>query len=111
MNRRNGSRDFGSNDDNYFRYGGYNEYVKTESNQRRGNVTVATQSVTVEMYKTDLQQKYNQISAQIEHLNPSDYSQEAWSSMQNVLNASRQILNENDNTPINDRKTKQRLTI
>ena len=24
--------------------------------------------------------------------------------MQNVLNASRQILNENDNTPINDRK-------
>ena len=68
------------------------------------NVTVATQSVTVEMYKTDLQQKYNQISAQIEHLNPSDYSQEAWSSMQNVLNASRQILNENDNTPINDRK-------
>ena len=55
--------------------------------------------------------KYNQISAQIEHLNPSDYSQEAWSSMQNVLNASRQILNENDNTPINDRKTKQRLTI
>ncbi|MCH4387573.1 DUF1542 domain-containing protein [Staphylococcus haemolyticus] len=105
MNRRNGSRDFGSNaDDNYFRYGGYNEYVKTESNQRRGNVTVATQSVTVEMYKTDLQQKYNQISAQIEHLNPSDYSQEAWSSMQNVLNASRQILNENDNTPINDRK-------
>ena len=40
---------FGSNaDDNYFRYGGYNEYVKTESNQRRGNVTVATQSVTVE---------------------------------------------------------------
>ena len=57
MNRRNGSRDFGSNaDDNYFRYGGYNEYVKTESNQRRGNVTVATQSVTVEMYKTDLQQ-------------------------------------------------------
>ena len=52
----------------------YNEYVKTESNQRR-NVTVATQSVTVEMYKTDLQQKYNQISAQIEHLNPSDYSQ------------------------------------
>ena len=75
------------------------------------NVTVATQSVTVEMYKTDLQQKYNQISAQIEHLNPSDYSQEAWSSMQNVLNASRQILNENDNTPINDRKTKQRLTI
>lgn len=36
MNRRNGSRDFGSNaDDNYFRYGGYNEYVKTESNQRR----------------------------------------------------------------------------
>ena len=112
MNRRNGSRDFGSNaDDNYFRYDGYNEYVKTESNQRRGNVTVATQSVTVEMYKTDLQQKYNQISAQIEHLNPSDYSQEAWSSMQNVLNASRQILNENDNTPINDRKTKQRLTI
>lgn len=79
--------------------------------KRRGNVTVATQSVTVEMYKTDLQQKYNQISAQIEHLNPSDYSQEAWSSMQNVLNASRQILNENDNTPINDRKTKQRLTI
>lgn len=59
--------------------------------KRRGNVTVATQSVTVEMYKTDLQQKYNQISAQIEHLNPSDYSQEAWSSMQNVLNASRQI--------------------
>ena len=51
-----------------------------------------------------MQQKYNQISAQIEHLNPSDYSQEAWSSMQNVLNASRQILNENDNTPINDRK-------
>lgn len=86
MNRRNGSRDFGSNaDDNYFRYGGYNEYVKTESNQRRGNVTVATQSVTVEMYKTDLQQKYNQISAQIEHLNPSDYSQEAWSSMQMCL--------------------------
>ena len=41
-------------DDNYFRYGGYNEYVKTESNQR--NCTVATQSVTVEMYKTDLQQ-------------------------------------------------------
>ena len=33
------------------------------------DVTVATQSVTVEMYKTDLQQKYNQISAQIEHLN------------------------------------------
>ena len=30
---------------------------------------LATQSVTVEMYKTDLQQKYNQISAQIEHLN------------------------------------------
>ena len=36
MNRRNGSRDFGSNaDDNYFRYGGYNEYVKTESNQKK----------------------------------------------------------------------------
>ncbi|PTL02467.1 YSIRK signal domain/LPXTG anchor domain surface protein, partial [Staphylococcus haemolyticus] len=105
MNRRNGSRDFGSNaDDNYFRYGGNNEYIKTESDQKRGNVTVATQSVTVEMYKTELREKYNQISAQIEHLNPSDYSQEAWSSMQNVLNASRQILNENGNTPINERK-------
>ncbi|RIO65392.1 DUF1542 domain-containing protein [Staphylococcus haemolyticus] len=105
MNRRNGSRDFGSNaDDNYFRYGGNNEYIKTESDQKRGNATVATQSVTVEMYKTELREKYNQISAQIEHLNPSDYSQEAWSSMQNVLNASRQILNENGNTPINERK-------
>ncbi len=105
MNRRNGSRDFGSNaDDNYFRYGGNNEYIKTESDQKRGNVTVATQSVTVEMYKTELREKYNQISAQIEHLNPSDYSQEAWSSMQNVLNVSRQILNENGNTPINERK-------
>ncbi len=105
MNRRNGSRDFGSKaDDNYFRYGGNNEYIKTESDQKRGNVTVATQSVTVEMYKTELREKYNQISAQIEHLNPSDYSQEAWSSMQNVLNASRQILNENGNTPINERK-------
>ena len=60
------------------------------------NVTVATQSVTVEMYKTDLQQKYNQISAQIEHLNQV-IIHKRWSSMQNVLNASRQILNENDN--------------
>ena len=35
MNRRNGSRDFGSNaDDNYFRYGGNNEYIKTESDQK-----------------------------------------------------------------------------
>ena len=105
MNRRNGSRDFGSNaDDNYFRYGGNNEYIKTESDQKRGNVTVATQSVTVEMYKTKLREKFNQISDQLQHLNQSDYSQEAWSSMQNVLNASRQILNENDNTPISERK-------
>ncbi|MEB7460736.1 DUF1542 domain-containing protein [Staphylococcus borealis] len=105
MNRRNGSRDFGLNaDDNYFRYGGNNEYIKTESDQRKGNINVETQSVTVEMYKTALQEKFNEISAQIEHLNQHDYSQEAWSSMQNVLNASRQILNENDDTPISERK-------
>ncbi|MCQ9278096.1 SasC/FmtB family protein [Staphylococcus borealis] len=105
MNRRNGSRDFGLNaDDNYFRYGGNNEYIKTESDQRKGNINVETQSVTVEMYKTALQEKFNEISAQIEHLNQHDYSQEAWSSMQNVLNASRQILNENDDTLISERK-------
>lgn len=105
MNRRNGSRDFGLNaDDNYFRYGGNNEFIKTESDQRKGNVIVATQSVTVEMYKTALQEKFNEISAQIEHLNQNDYSKEAWSAMQNVLNASRQILNENDDTPVSERK-------
>ena len=105
MNRRNGSRDFGSNvDDNYFRYGGYNEYVKTESNQRRGNVTVATQSVTVEMYKTDLQQKYNQISAQIEHLNQVIIHKRLGHRCKMCLMHQDKFLNENDNTPINDRK-------
>ncbi|MBF2757724.1 DUF1542 domain-containing protein [Staphylococcus haemolyticus] len=110
MNRRNGSRDFGSSaDDNYFRYGGTNIYIKSESDQKRGNTSINRQTVTVKMFKDALQQKVNEITTQLQQLNRRDYSSEAWSAMQNVLNQSRQVLDENDDTPISDRKSQANI--
>ena len=58
MNRRNGSRDFGSNRIIIISdMAVITNMLKLNLIKERGNVTVATQSVTVEMYKTDLQQK------------------------------------------------------
>ena len=105
MNRMSDSRDLGSpGDDHFMRYGVRNEFIKNESSMREGNYQTDRQTLTVKMFKNDLQAKVTEIETYLNGLNQDNYTPEAWTSMQNVLNQAKHILSETDDTPISERK-------
>ena len=57
------------------------------------------------MYKTDLENKVNELETQLAQLNQADYTPESWKAMQDQLAEAKNILNEEkNNVPVADRK-------
>ena len=74
------------------------------------NIPVKTQNVTVNMYKTDLENKVNEIEAQLAQLNEADYTPDSWKAMQNQLAEAKDILNEEkNNVPVANRKNQAEI--
>ena len=74
------------------------------------NIPVKTQNVTVNMYKTDLENKVNELETKLAQLNESDYTPESWKAMKDQLATAKQILNEEqDNVPVADRKNQAEI--
>lgn len=112
MNRQNGSRDLAvqtPGDNNYLRYGGNNEFIITESDQRQGSTIAPTQSVTVNMYKDAINSKISEIETELGQVNQSDYSTEAWNNLQTALTNAKVVKNETDATPLTDRKNQAEI--
>ncbi|WEB19181.1 DUF1542 domain-containing protein [Staphylococcus haemolyticus] len=112
MNRKNGSRDFSvqtPGDNNYLRYGGNNEFIITESDQRQGSTIAPTQSVTVNMYKDAINSKISEIETELGQVNQSNYSTEAWNNLQTALTSAKAVKNETDATPLTDRKNQAEI--
>ncbi|MEB5761277.1 SasC/FmtB family protein [Staphylococcus haemolyticus] len=112
MNRMNGSRDFGTQtpgDNNYLRYGGNNEFIIAESDQRQGTSVAPVQSVTIFMYKDDINSKISEIETEIAQVNQNDYSTEAWNNLQTALTNAKVVKNETDATPLTDRKNQAEI--
>ena len=72
-------------DNNYLRYGGNNEFIIAESDQRQGITNAPTQSVTVFMYKDAINNKISEIETELAQANQNDYSVEAWNNLQTAL--------------------------
>ncbi|MWF63467.1 DUF1542 domain-containing protein [Staphylococcus haemolyticus] len=112
MNRQNGSRDLAvqtPGDNNYLRYGGNNEFIITESDQRQGSTIAPTQSVTVNMYKDAINSKISEIETELAQVNQNDYSTEAWNNLQTALTNAKVVKNETDATPLTDRKNQAEI--
>ena len=74
------------------------------------NIPVKTQNVTVNMYKTDLQNKVNELETKLAQLNESDYTKESWKAMQDQLAEAKNILSEEtNNVPVADRKNQSEI--
>ena len=74
------------------------------------NIPVKTQNVTVNMYKTDLQNKVNELKTKLAQLNESDYTKESWKAMQDQLAEAKNILSEEtNNVPVADRKNQSEI--
>ena len=74
------------------------------------NIPVTTQNVTVSMYKTDLENKVNELETQLAQLNQADYTPESWKAMQDQLAEAKNILNEEkNNVPVADRKNQSEI--
>ena len=74
------------------------------------NIPVKAQNVTVNMYKTDLENKVNELETKLAQLNESDYTPESWKAMKDQLATAKQILNEEqDNVPVADRKNQAEI--
>ena len=84
-------------------YGIRNEFIKTESTVKQGSVDIPAQTVTVKMYKDDLQTSVTQMEETLKTLNKDDYSTESWNSLQKALRDAKKVLSETDATPIEDR--------
>ncbi|WP_261066054.1 SasC/FmtB family protein, partial [Streptococcus mitis] len=84
-------------------YGIRNEFIKTESTIKQGAVDIPAQTVTVKMYKNDLQTSVTQMEETLKTLNKDDYSTESWNSLQKALRDAKKVLSETDATPIEDR--------
>ena len=62
------------------------------------------------MYKTDLENKVNEIEAQLAQLNEADYTPDSWKAMQNQLAEAKDILNEEkNNVPVANRKNQAEI--
>ena len=74
------------------------------------NIPVKPQNVTVSMYKTDLENKVNELETQLAQLNQADYTPESWKAMQDQLAEAKNILNEEkNNVPVADRKNQSEI--
>ena len=74
------------------------------------NIPVKPQNVTVSMYKTDLENKVNELENQLAQLNQADYTPESWKAMQDQLAEAKNILNEEkNNVPVADRKNQSEI--
>jgi len=74
------------------------------------NIPVKTQNVTVNMYKTDLENKVNELETKLAQLNKSDYTPDSWKAMKEQLATAKQILNEEqDKVPVADRKNQAEI--
>ncbi|WP_210135221.1 SasC/FmtB family protein [Staphylococcus sp. GDX8P80P] len=112
MNRKNGSRDLATQtpgDNNYLRYGGNNEFIIAESDQRQGTTNAPTQSVTVFMYKDAINNKISEIETELAQANQNDYSTEAWNNLQTALTNAKVVKNETESTPLTDRKNQAKI--
>lgn len=96
-------------DNNYLRYGGNNEFIIAESDQRQGTTNAPTQSVTVFMYKDAINNKISEIETELAQANQNDYSVEAWNNLQTALTNAKVVKNETDATPITDRKNQAEI--
>lgn len=101
MNNRGYRGDIGNNNfEGYRQFGGVNEFVKETTPRHEGDGTGEVQSITVKMFKNDLQAKVSKL----EQLNEADYYPEVWTEMKEVLNHAKAILAETDDTPLDERK-------
>lgn len=101
MNNRGYRGDIGNNNfEGYRQFGGVNEFVKETTPRHEGDGTGEVQSITVKMFKNDLQAKVSKL----EQLNEADYNPEVWTEMKEVLNHAKAILAETDDTPLDERK-------
>ncbi len=74
------------------------------------NIPVTTQNVTVSMYKTDLENKVNELETQLAQLNQANYTPESWKAMQDQLAEAKNILNEEkNNVPVANRKNQAEI--
>nr|WP_257176164.1 SasC/FmtB family protein [Staphylococcus capitis] len=74
-----------------------NATFRGRDTQRTGDNTVNLQTVTIQMNKTELQSKVNEVDNYLHDLNEADFTTDSWRALQDKLTEARNIINEQQN--------------
>ncbi|WP_426806691.1 SasC/FmtB family protein [Staphylococcus capitis] len=74
-----------------------NATFRGRDTQRTGDNTVNLQTVTIQMNKTELQSKVNEVDNYLHDLNEADFTADSWRALQDKLTEARNIINEQQN--------------
>ncbi|MFI8613213.1 SasC/FmtB family protein [Staphylococcus capitis] len=74
-----------------------NATFRGRDTQRTGDNTVNLQTVTIQMNKTELQSKVNEVDNYLHDLNEADFTTDSWCALQDKLTEARNIINEQQN--------------
>ncbi|MHB7942106.1 SasC/FmtB family protein [Staphylococcus capitis] len=74
-----------------------NATFRGSDSQRNGDNTVNLQTVTIQMNKTELQSKVNEVDNYLHDLNEADFTADSWRTLQDKLTEARNIINEQQN--------------
>ncbi|EEE48691.1 SasC/FmtB family protein [Staphylococcus capitis] len=74
-----------------------NATFRGRDTQRTGDNTVNLQTVTIQMNKTELQSKVNEVDNYVHDLNEADFTTDSWRALQDKLTEARNIINEQQN--------------
>ncbi|MCT2014991.1 YSIRK signal domain/LPXTG anchor domain surface protein [Staphylococcus capitis] len=74
-----------------------NATFRGRDTQRTGDNTVNLQTVTIQMNKTELQSKVNEVDNYVHDLNEADFITDSWRALQDKLTEARNIINEQQN--------------
>ncbi|MBW4836370.1 MAG: YSIRK signal domain/LPXTG anchor domain surface protein [Staphylococcaceae bacterium] len=74
-----------------------NATFRGRDTQRTGDNTVNLQTVTIQMNKTELQSKVNEVDNYLHDLNEADFTTDSWPALQDKLTEARNIINEQQN--------------
>ncbi|WP_456293397.1 SasC/FmtB family protein [Staphylococcus capitis] len=74
-----------------------NATFRGRDTQRTGDNTVNLQTVTIQMNKTELQSKVNEVDNYLHDLNDADFTADSWRALQDKLTEARNIINEQQN--------------
>ena len=73
------------------------QHLEEEILKRTGDNTVNLQTVTIQMNKTELQSKVNEVDNYLHDLNEADFTADSWRALQDKLTEARNIINEQQN--------------